>query len=390
MQDEQNSHASTCFKQAAKSLGRVSTHVTDWFILGPFPIGKAEVDGDPTEFFGGVDNVSRSRYKKSQKFLSELALNGEISWKLIYQSTPDENVRFNPDVKSINWNELVQSLGSMGITEFQAWAVGEFVVTQDDVTVGIQCLGVHTVYVDGVLLTGEIYWREQHSAFLVLNAGIHTISIRLRSKGNANFRCNLREQTAAFNVLSPSFLPDLVDGHLFSYHIGLPIVNSHGINWLHDIRVKIDNAKTDSDFSIMVKPLRNNIDIAPGQTLSLPIQLSVTTDRNKVLNSCTGSNVLKIPMKILTSEGSRTFEVNLRCRTKGQSFLFTFLDHDGSVQHGAAIAPRGQCDLNLCPVVLTLHGTTVPPQNQADSYKHMENGEFVFGFENAWVLAPTR
>ena len=32
----------------------------------------------------------------------------------------------------------------------------------------------------------------------------------------------------------------------------------------------------------------------------------------------------------------------------------------------------------------------VPPQNQADSYKRMEGGRWVFGAENLWVLAPTR
>ncbi len=41
-------------------------------------------------------------------------------------------------------------------------------------------------------------------------------------------------------------------------------------------------------------------------------------------------------------------------------------------------------------VLLTLHGTTVPPQNQADSYKHMVDGKFIFGLEKAWTLAPTR
>ena len=34
--------------------------------------------------------------------------------------------------------------------------------------------------------------------------------------------------------------------------------------------------------------------------------------------------------------------------------------------------------------------TAVPPQNQADSYKRMENGEWVFGVDSLWVVAPTR
>lgn len=39
---------------------------------------------------------------------------------------------------------------------------------------------------------------------------------------------------------------------------------------------------------------------------------------------------------------------------------------------------------------ITICVLAVPPQNQADSYKRMENGEWVFGVEGLWVVAPTR
>ena len=32
----------------------------------------------------------------------------------------------------------------------------------------------------------------------------------------------------------------------------------------------------------------------------------------------------------------------------------------------------------------------VPAQNQADSYKRMEKGKWIFGVEGLWTLAPTR
>ena len=32
----------------------------------------------------------------------------------------------------------------------------------------------------------------------------------------------------------------------------------------------------------------------------------------------------------------------------------------------------------------------VSAQNQADSYKYMKNGKFVFGVDKLWLLAPTR
>ena len=66
------------------------------------------------------------------------------------------------------------------------------------------------------------------------------------------------------------------------------------------------------------------------------------------------------------------------------------MDHDGSVQHASAIEPIGSCEGGECPTLLTLHGTTVPPQNQADSYKRMVGEKFQFGVQGMWLLAPTR
>jgi len=51
---------------------------------------------------------------------------------------------------------------------------------------------------------------------------------------------------------------------------------------------------------------------------------------------------------------------------------------------------KGCKGTGACPVILTNHGTSVPPQNHADSYKHMEDGLFLFGTKAAWILAPSR
>ena len=49
----------------------------------------------------------------------------------------------------------------------------------------------------------------------------------------------------------------------------------------------------------------------------------------------------------------------------------------------------------LCPVVLSLHGTGVDVQMQADSYKFKDRGAkdsqpYIFGVQNAWLIAATR
>ena len=96
--------------------------------------------------------------------------------------------------------------------------------------------------------------------------------------------------------------------------------------------------------------------------------------------------------------------VPLQCRGAHESFMFTFLDHDGTVSRAAAIAPlRGPMTLppatqsSPMPVLLSLHGTGVEARTQADSYKrkpaahaHDDAVPYTFGVRNAWVLAPTR
>ena len=66
---------------------------------------------------------------------------------------------------------------------------------------------------------------------------------------------------------------------------------------------------------------------------------------------------------------------------KNESFLFSFEDHDGSISIAAAVPPTRSRNVSstkecahdnsssrLCPVVLSLHGTGVDVQMQADSY----------------------
>ena len=57
--------ATVYFKQAAKISGKLSGHVSDWYFIGPFVIGKSEVDGDPVEFYDGIATLAEQRYINS-------------------------------------------------------------------------------------------------------------------------------------------------------------------------------------------------------------------------------------------------------------------------------------------------------------------------------------
>ncbi|XP_013398622.1 uncharacterized secreted protein ARB_06907-like [Lingula anatina] len=372
--------ATSSFKQASKLLGKVSSFIKEWHFLGPFVIGKMEVDGDPVAAMGGIANVSANRYKKGWKMFSELISDGEVKWQTHIQKAPGQILQISPDVK---WGELVNSLGSVGITEWQGWLVGEFAVTENGQNILLQCEGVNTVLVDGLPIVGDVYHRENFWFSVQLERGIHSIYIRLRTKAVQNVKCEIKITTSSFDILKPHFLPDLIDGYLFTGYIPLPIVNTHSTKWLKNIKITVQEQSDGSDLSVASPHIP--YDIAPGQ--AMPIVIKLISNEAEIVEECID---VMLKLKVSTSEGQLLYPITLRCRRQRESFLFTFVDHDGSVQHAAAIQPLRDCEGGVCPVLLTLHGTTVPPQNQADSYKRMSNGKFIFGLEKAWVLAPTR
>ena len=374
-------HANTCYKQAAKLTGKLSPFVSTWHFLGPFVIGKNEVDGDPVAAVGGIREVAKTRLKKGIKYASELVVNGEVGWTTYRMKSAGQGVRVQPQ---INWNELVNSLGSTAITEWQGWLVGELAVNENNQQVLIQCLGVHTVYVGETPLTGDVYRRDNFWFSVHLFKGIHTVYVRLRTKVSADVKCSIQLAASTFVILEPHYLPDLYDGYLFAGHIALPIANYQSSKWLKGIKVSLTSQEDGSPLTIQQLEDKN-FAIAPGQIR--PVNLRLQSDSPQILTICSN---LKIKIKVSAGGVDLVYPLSLRCRRQRQSFLFTFVDPDGSVQHAAAVAPILGCELNLCPVVVTQHGTTVPPQNQADSYKRMQAGDFVFGVDHAWLLAPTR
>lgn len=152
--------ANTLFKHISKTEGKVPRYLGKWHFAGPFVIGKAEVDGDPLEEWGGVANLTRHRWNKKVRMFTELVSGAEVELEEIEQHSAAEPVLVSPKA---NWNELVMALQSMGTTEWQGWLVGDFFIAENNTNVLFQCVGVNTVYIDGArdMLVADIYRRDQ-------------------------------------------------------------------------------------------------------------------------------------------------------------------------------------------------------------------------------------
>jgi hypothetical protein len=95
----------------------------DWEIFGPFPVGKMEIDGDPTfqslKFHEFPDFASYLLAMSPNTVrYSELMTEGKVVWK-----RQQANMNGQVDVHfQAQWNELGQGLSNTAVYEYQGWA----------------------------------------------------------------------------------------------------------------------------------------------------------------------------------------------------------------------------------------------------------------------------
>ena len=103
-----------------------ATAPSSYEFVGPFVMGKTELDGDPLVVHGGADAVfARHESGEKQRFLSELATGGYVGWTTLRAARGTGATRIEPKV---NWNQLVSGLSGRGVLEFQGWAFGRVTV----------------------------------------------------------------------------------------------------------------------------------------------------------------------------------------------------------------------------------------------------------------------
>jgi len=142
--------------------------------------------------------------------------------------------------------------------------------------------------------------------------------------------------------------------------------------------------------------------IAPGQSRLLPLRLSLAA---RLPPSPRCPLLLRLTLTARAVDASTnestdlSHEVSLpiQCRAPHQSVVCTFVDVDGAITPAAVLAPPREgraCDGSFgCPVLLTLHGTSITPRDSADAYKRKpraSDDEYTFGVEGYWLVAPSR
>ena len=177
---------------------------------------------------------------------------------------------------------------------------------------------------------------------------------------NMNFACRLihADEKPLFEI-HPPVIPDLVDGHIFSHLLSIPITNHNPTKWLTITKLTLVSQTQGPDISLHLEK-QQRLNIAPGQIHS--VIAAFKFQDNQKPDSCPSKEIQGI-LQLKSSEGLKgVIYFTIRCRSRSESFLFTFVDHDGSLQNAAAIFPivKQKTDsLQTYPVLLTLRGSGI-------------------------------
>ena len=301
-------------------------------VLGPLPIGKNEVDGDPAAAWGGSAFAHWLSRPHDGRVSSELVPGGAVEWRAT-KAEPSGVLRLQWAAQP--WGALVQSLGQRAVLEWQAWAIGVVAVASEG-HYRLDCKGVHKVTLRSALhahraphvVAADIYSSDAYGGggFGVgqLRPGAYIVAMRVRGVVQASPSCALLP--AARDPMTVSVqrnLPDLVrpssrhataPGRMGSEggvgaaadaalspalcggYVGLAIRNSGAAGWLRNVSVRAQSG-SEADVSVAdvsvadvsvadvragvlegvesASEPRRSIDVAPGQLRIVPVRVEL-------------------------------------------------------------------------------------------------------------------
>eukprot|EP00808_Paulinella_micropora_P015883 g2716.t1 len=218
----------------------VSATLPYFDFLGPFLIGKTEVDGDPVS--SAVHNCTLSgilsrRAGCPKHFFSEIVPGGMVGWTRVTTSNNVLHLGFPQHAQE------VRGLNKATALEMSGYAVSDFNITRAGMYL-FSLTAVHTFWLDGVMYMGDIY-SHQTPVPITLSKGTHSLWLRIRGRQQVQVACSIvrtgprSKELLSLNAVGQ--LTDLVEGQLplsgISY---LPLrIQNIGKDWMKQLEFEI-------------------------------------------------------------------------------------------------------------------------------------------------------
>lgn len=322
--------------------------VRSWKIAGPFSSGSREALVDPLFPLSFADLDPAALPDSLPSFL---APSGKVGW--VEVATETDEVPFA--YEGIDWQGVTDAWGWAGSVS-TGIAVGSLEIAAGG-TFLIDTEGVSTVAIDGRRFLGDPYPNGAFRSPVRLDAGAHRVALRVSGGGpkSARFRV-VPAPGAAILLLDDLTLPDIEAGtQAFEGMGAVPIVNLLG----EDLRGASLAFGGDGTFeeTVVTVPV-----LPPEGILKVPFAIRARAARAE-------GGVLHTSLSLMTADGiGVSFPCSISVKEAGASRLHTFVsDEDGSVQK-YAVRPATPGAAGPLAMILSLHGASVIPLPQVDSY----------------------
>ena len=150
---------STCWINLFFAVATINTNFekSSWQFVGPFPIGKTEIDADPLESYHHIISnrnepcsrflILRRRKGCPTKFLSEVALKGYVGWNKLQAQFDSVSIQLPLPKAKVDYNNLIQGLNKMTIIEMQGW-VTKTIEVYEEGYYEFKTLAIHSFFID--------------------------------------------------------------------------------------------------------------------------------------------------------------------------------------------------------------------------------------------------
>ncbi|MDM7916699.1 MAG: prolyl oligopeptidase family serine peptidase, partial [Candidatus Eisenbacteria bacterium] len=311
---------------------------------------------------------------------SRLAPGGWAKWTRVDGEGPTVKMEF----AGVDWDGATGQWGFAGILS-GALAWGELDVPSSGRFL-VDATRAGTLYVDGRRYLGNPYSIGTFQAPIQLAAGRHTVLLRIGGAGprEASFRLIPQEHGAAL-LAAGATVPDLVVGEPLDSWGAVTVVNLSG--------EELRGAVLRFGDGVLLESVEAAVPVLPPEgMLKVPFRVRSLRPVTESDRSAGGSGARTI-LRLTLADRELFAACSLRVRSPRESRRVTFLSSiDGSVQKYAALPPSVEssaepsgdpsADPSAGPfaLLLSLHGASVEPEPQVDSYS-----------PKAWayVVAPT-